>query len=72
MNPDAEDVLNEVTDRLTVLTDLFNFYETIEMHNLLAGFRDQTFNGLVVIIDDCIDKLKAIKEQSAQLRAVKK
>jgi hypothetical protein len=68
MTPDAEDVINEVTDRLAVLTDLFNFYETIEMHNLIAGFRKQTFNGLITIIDDCIDKLKKIEKKPEQLR----
>jgi hypothetical protein len=63
MTADAQDVLHEVSYRLTVLTDLFNFYSTIEMHNCVAGFRKETFDGLVTIIDDCIDKLKAIEKQ---------
>jgi hypothetical protein len=64
MTPDAKDVLNDVSQQLTVLTDLFNFYITIEMHNLYAGFRNETLNGLVGIIDGCIDKLKALEKQN--------
>jgi hypothetical protein len=63
MNPDIEDVLDEVKDKLIVLTDLFNFYETMDMHSLCVGFRHKTFNGLVRIIDECIDKLEALEKQ---------
>jgi hypothetical protein len=68
MTLDDEDTLNDVIRQLTVITNLFDFYATIEMHNLLTGFRKQTLEGLIVIIDGCIDKLDAIKEQSEQLR----
>jgi hypothetical protein len=57
---DSSDVLYTVKDKLTVIVDLFNFSETIEMHHLLAGFRKQTFAGLTKIIDECIDALDAV------------
>jgi hypothetical protein len=57
---DSRDVLCTVKDKLTVIVDLFNFSETIEMHNLLTGFRKQTFTGLTKIIDECIDALDAV------------
>jgi hypothetical protein len=49
-----------VKEKLTLITDLFNFYETVEMHNLIADFRRKTFVGLVKILDDCIDALDTI------------
>jgi len=56
------EVIIGIQDRLSVLTDLFNFYQTIEDNEFVAGFRAKTFNGLVGIIDDCIDKLEVLKK----------
>ena len=53
-----------IQNKLMVLTDLFNFYQTIEEHDISALFRNKTFDGLVRIIDDCIDKLEALKNEA--------
>jgi hypothetical protein len=56
--PTPNEVIGDIQNKLTVISDLFNFYQTIEDHNISAIFRNKTFNGLVGIIDDCIDKLE--------------
>jgi hypothetical protein len=64
MTPDIKDVLCDVSQRLTVLVNLFTFCASIEFYGHDADFRKETFDGLVIIIDDCIDKLKALEKQN--------
>ena len=59
--PSPNETITEIQNKLSVLTDLFNFYQTIEDHDIGALFRTKTYNGLVGIIDDCIDKLEGLK-----------
>jgi len=60
--PTHKECIEGIQNKLTVITDLFNFYQTIEDHDLRAGFRTKTFGGIVGIVDDCIDKLEALKQ----------
>lgn len=62
--PTPDEVICAVQNKLTVITDLFNFYQTIEDHNIAADFRRKTFGGLVGIIDDCIDKLEGLNNEA--------
>jgi hypothetical protein len=59
--PAANEVIGGIQNKLIVITDLFNFYQTIEDHDIGALFRNKTFDGLVGIIDDLIDKLEGLK-----------
>jgi hypothetical protein len=59
MNPDIIDQIDEVTDKLTAVTDFFNFYQS---GGDMINFRKNSINGICRIIDDCIDKLEALKK----------
>jgi hypothetical protein len=57
MNNDYQDVAGNVINRLAVLSHMFEFYQFTKD---MANFRQETFPGLCLIIDDCIDELKTI------------
>ena len=58
--PHPEDILCEVKDKLIAVTDLFNFYDSLEFYDKPIGMRKRTVGGAVRIIDDCIDKLDSL------------
>ena len=55
-----KELIGGIQDKLAVIVDLFNFYQTIEDHNLRAEFTTKTFKGIIGIVDDCIDKLEVL------------
>ena len=59
--PTPEEAIDGIQNKLAVITDLFNFYQTIEDRDIAAIFGNKTFNGLIGIIDDCIDNLEKLK-----------
>jgi hypothetical protein len=56
----AEDVWCEVKDKLTAVTDLFNFYESLEFYDKPVSLKKGTLSGAIRILDDCIDKLNPL------------
>ena len=52
-----KDIAGNVLNKLAVLSHLFEFYQFTKD---MAAFRRETFPGLCLIIDDCIDELKTI------------
>ena len=60
--PTPNEVICGIQNKLMVITDLFNFCQTAEDHNISTNFRNRTFDGIVGIIDDCIDKLEGLKK----------
>ena len=54
---DSQDVVEKVIDKLSALTDLFEFFEYTKG---MANFRDKAIPGIYYIIDDCIDQLGEI------------
>jgi hypothetical protein len=59
---DMEDIINGISSRLSVITDLCCLYESLEM-NSGGSIGAKTFSGIQIIIDECIDKLEALKKQ---------
>jgi len=57
VNNDYEDVVVNVAEKLTVLSHLFEY---VQYAKGMASFRQDTFSGLCLIIDGCIDELKTI------------
>ena len=53
--PAPADVISGIQSKLTTITDLFLFCQTVEDHNIITNFRGKTFEGIVGIIDGCID-----------------
>ena len=66
-SPTLNEVICEIQNKLTVITDLFNFCQTISEHNICTNFRCKTLDGLVNIIDDCIDKLEVLKNETDRI-----
>jgi len=64
--PPPKETIDDIQNKLMVITDLFNLYQTVEDHNICVNLRSKTFEGLVGIIDDCIDKLEGLKTCSLQ------
>jgi len=60
--PAPNEVIDGIQNKLMVITDLFNFCQTVEDHNIITNFRKKTFDGIVGIIDDCIDGLEGLKK----------
>jgi len=57
VNNEYEDVVVNVAEKLTVLSHLFEYYQYTKG---MASLREDTFSGLCLIIDGCIDELKTI------------
>ena len=57
MNNEYEDVVVHVVGKLAVLSHLFEYYQYTKD---MAAFRQESFPGLCLIIDDCIDELQTI------------
>jgi hypothetical protein len=55
---DNQDVVEKVIDKLSVLTNIFEFFEYT---NGMTDFRKRTLPGLFYIIDDCINELEGIR-----------
>ncbi|MCL2792234.1 MAG: hypothetical protein FWD87_04010 [Spirochaetaceae bacterium] len=62
--PSNNEVIDAIQNKLLVITNLFNFYQTLEEHNIPVNFRNKSFDGLVIIIDDCIEKLEGLKKEA--------
>jgi hypothetical protein len=58
-----QDVLCEIKDKLVAVTDLLNFYDSLEFYNKPVSFRAGTVGGAIRIIDDCVDKLDALSQR---------
>jgi len=58
------EVICGIQNKLTAITDLFIFCQTISEHNISTNFRHKTFDGLIEIIDECIDKLEVVKNET--------
>jgi hypothetical protein len=56
----AEDVWCEVKDKLTAVTDLFNFYDSLEFYDKPVSLKKGTISGAIRILNDCIDKLNPL------------
>jgi hypothetical protein len=56
----TEDVWCEVKDKLTAVTDSFNFYDSLEFYDKPVSIRKETLGGAIRILDDCIDKLNPL------------
>ena len=59
--PTHNEAITKIQNKFSILTDLFDFYQTIEDHDIGALFRTKSYNGIVGIVDDCIDKLEDLK-----------
>jgi len=66
-SPTLKEVICEIQNKLTVITDLLNFCQTLSDHNIGTYFRNKTPDGLVNIIDDCIDKLEVLKNETDRI-----
>jgi hypothetical protein len=58
--PDPQDIWCEIKDKLTAVTDLFNFYDSLEFYDKPVSMRKGTLGGVIRILDDCIDKLSPL------------
>jgi len=66
-SPTLNEVICGIQNKLTVITDLLNFCQTLSDHNIGTYFRCKTLDGLVNIIDDCIDKLEVLKNETDRI-----
>jgi hypothetical protein len=56
----AEDVWCEVKDKLTAISDLFSFFDSLEFYDKPVSLKKGTLGGAIRILDDCIDKLNPL------------
>jgi len=58
----TEAIISGIQNKLAVIADLFLFCQTVKDQNIDSNFRSKTFEGIVGIIDGCIDGLEVLKK----------